>query len=222
GSMARLVPADTRLLGLAIENNRATANFNRLPTFGSDSLSDLGLRSVVLALTERTDVTAVQLQVNGKNIGAPRYRPNVNPDNPRQLDGQFATTSFLPLYFPVASTGQMARVIRLVPRTSTEGAATVEELIAGPGPYADVLGRPVPAATRVNSLVISDGAARLDLSQEFLQAGNRRQAVDSLALALTTFSSVRTVAISVDGTPLDSFWGADFRAPLARPALNRE
>jgi hypothetical protein len=43
------VPADTRLLSLRISGGLATADFNRLPTYGNESPSDLGLRSVVLA-----------------------------------------------------------------------------------------------------------------------------------------------------------------------------
>ena len=220
--LARLVPTDTRLLGLLIKNGQATANFNRLPTFGNEALTDLGLRSVVLALTERTDITTVQLQVNGVNSGAPRFRPNVNPDNPTQLDGNFATTSFLPLYFPLAKNGQMTRVIRLVPRTSAEGSATVNQLIAGPGPYSDVLTAPIPSATTLNTLAIKDGVAFLDLGSGFLQAGNRRQAVDSLLLSLSTFASIKQVTISVDGVPLDALWGAEYRGALSRPALNHE
>ncbi|HEY1012413.1 MAG TPA: GerMN domain-containing protein, partial [Herpetosiphonaceae bacterium] len=190
GALGRLVPADTRLLGLRIAGGLATANFNRLPTFGGNAATDPGLQAVVLALTEQTDVTQVQLQVNGANIGGPRYRPNVNADNPQRLDGQFSSTSFLPLYFPSAGTGQMVRVIRFVPRTKAEARATLEQLIAGPGQFAGALAQPIPPSTAINRLAISGGVAEVDLSAAFLASPDRAAAARSITLALTTFPSV--------------------------------
>jgi len=216
-----LLPSDTQLLGLRLNNGIATANFNRIPTFGNSSLEDLGLRSIVLALTEQPEVKQVQIQVQGQNLGGLRYRPNVNPDNPQGLNGQFNTTSFLPLYFQQSS-GRWVRVMRLVPSTKTEARATVNELIRGAGRYSHVVSSAIPSASQVRRLVIVDGVAQLDLSAEFSQTSNPQAAVDALVLALTSFSSVQQVQITVEGQSLSSIWGATFSNPFVRPQLNPE
>ncbi len=216
-----LLPSDTQLLGLRLNSGIATANFNRIPTFGNSGVEDLGLRSIVLALTEQPDVSQVQLQVQGQNLGGLRYRPNVNPDNPQGLNGQFNTTSFLPLYFQ-ASTGRWVRVMRLVPSTKTEARATVDELIRGAGRYSNVVSSAIPSTSQVRRLVIVDGVAQLDLSAEFTQTSNPRAAVDALVLALTSFSSVQQVLITIEGQPLSATWGEALSNPFTRPQLNPE
>ncbi|WP_124033442.1 GerMN domain-containing protein [Herpetosiphon llansteffanensis] len=216
-----LLPSDTQLLGLRLNNGIATANFNRIPTFGNSGVEDLGLRSIVLALTEQPDVSQVQLQVQGQNLGGLRYRPNVNPDNPQGLNGQFNTTSFLPLYFQ-ASTGRWVRVMRLVPSTKTEARATIDELIRGAGRYSNVVSSAIPSTSQVRRLVIVDGVAQLDLSAEFSQTSNPRAAVDALVLALTSFSSVQQVFITIEGQSLSAIWGESFSNPFTRPELNPE
>lgn len=221
GDLRNLLPSDTQLLGLRLNNGIATANFNRIPTFGNSSLEDLGLRSIVLALTEQPEITQVQIQVQGQNFGGLRYRPNVNPDNPQGLNGQFNTTSFLPLYFQQSS-GRWVRVMRLVPSTKTEARATVDELIRGAGRYSHVVSSAIPSTSQVRRLVIVDGVAQLDLSAEFSQTSNPRAAVDALVLALTSFGSVQQVQITVEGQALSSIWGVTFSNPFIRPQLNPE
>ena len=222
GELARLMPPNTRILGVSEQNGLLTVNFNQLPTYGDTSYTDAGLRSILLALTEDGQVVQVQLQVNGSNIGAPRYRPHVNGHNPQQLDGQFDTTSFLPLYFPLRGSSYYVRMMRLVPSTPALAQATVEQLLIGPAPYTDVLAQPFPVDTRVQRVAISNGLAEIDFNAAFLDTTQRTQAIEALTLALTSFASVDRVSVSVDGRNLAEYWGAAYRGPFKRPALNTE
>ncbi len=112
--------------------------------------------------------------------------------------------------------------MRLVPSTKTEARATVDELIRGAGRYSNLVNNAIPSSSQVRRLVVVDGVAQLDLSAEFSQTSNPHAAVDALVLALTSFSSVQQVLITVEGQPLSTLWGASFSNPFLRPQLNPE
>ncbi|NJK33120.1 MAG: GerMN domain-containing protein, partial [Deltaproteobacteria bacterium] len=59
-------------------------------------------------------------------------------------------TSFLSLYF--VSDESYVRITRLVPRTQGVARATVEQLLQGPGTYADVLAQPIGAGSALNTI----------------------------------------------------------------------
>ncbi|GIV97323.1 MAG: hypothetical protein KatS3mg057_1980 [Herpetosiphonaceae bacterium] len=217
GRLSRVIAEGTELLSLSISGNLATVNLSQHPG------STLAIQSIVLSITERTDVTQVQIQVNGSNITAqPLFRPNINKDNPQELSGDFATTEFLPLYFPLNDAPYYVRVTRLIPKTKSIARETVQGLIDGPGQYSNLLGHPIPAGTTIRSIVLRSGTLTVDFSAAFADAVDRQQTIDTLLLSLTTFASVDRVVIMVEGRGLGELWGSQYAGPLTRPALNPE
>lgn len=97
---------------------------------------------------------------------------------------------------------------RGVPTTPRIGAAAVEALLSGT--LSDAFGSAVPAEASLNSLVIDDGVATVDLSSEFEDGGGSllmRLRLGQLVYTLTEFPTVKRVLLEIDGSPVESFSG---------------
>lgn len=103
----------------------------------------------------------------------------------------------------------------LVPVTRAVEQATprhaLKLLIAGPTDDED-LSASVPKETRVNNVIIKNGLATVDFSQEireFFNGGSQLEAhlVDAIYLTLIQFNNINQVQILLDGQKTDSIGG---------------
>lgn len=97
---------------------------------------------------------------------------------------------------------------RSVPATPRIGAAAVEALLSGT--VSDVFGSAMPPEATLNSLVIDEGTATVDLSGEFESGGGSllmRLRLGQLVYTLTEFPTVKRVLLEIDGSPIDAFSG---------------
>ena len=97
---------------------------------------------------------------------------------------------------------------RGVPSTARIGTAAVEALLSGT--LSDAFGSAIPGDVTLNSLVISDGVATVDLSSEFEEGGgslSMRLRLGQLVYTLTEFPTVKRVALKIDGSPVEAFSG---------------
>ena len=211
--LQRLVSADSRLLGIRIDNGLATVNFDRDPSNGNDR----GLDSIVLTLTDLGTVARVQIQNNGANLGGARGRPVVNPSNPLNLAVDYRATEFLPLYFPSIDGAHDVRIIRMVPKTKQVGEATVRALLDGPPPeYASAVRRVIPTGTELRGIKLNDGVLLVDFTQPFADAPDINAAMRTVVESLTSIKTVRGVQFLVEGQAF-----ADGRI-FGKPAINQE
>jgi spore germination protein GerM len=211
--LQRLVSAEAELLGIQVNNNLATVNFDRDPSDGDD----WGLDSIVLTLTDLGTVTRVQIQINGANVGGARGRPVVNPSNPLNLAVDYSATEFLPLYFPSVDGAHDVRIISMVPKTKQVGEATVRALLAGPpAEYASALLRVIPADTELRGIKINNGVLIVDFTQPFADAPDLNAAMRTVIESLTTIKTVRGVQFLVEGQAF-----ADGKV-FGKPAINQE
>jgi len=226
--LRRLVPADVNILSMQREGDMIIANVDRQPG------GEQSLRAIALTLTEFPGVTRVQMLVNGVPVGiggnnAPIYRPVLNVDNPYGLPTTFESgTRFLPLYF-LGAQGNYIRITRLVPETLETARKTVEELLAGPGQYSDILSRPIPAGTQLRDIAKGENnSVIVDLSHHFASADNRDAALQTLVLSLTELRGsgstpiFRRVQVRVEGRALSEYWGNGYTGPFERILLNAE
>ena len=211
--LQRLVSADVELLGIQINTNLATVNFDRDPSDGDDHSLD----SIVLTLTDSGAVTRVQIQINGTNVGGVRGRPVVNPANPLNLAVDYRTTEFLPLYFPSVDGVHDVRIISMVPKTKQVGAATVQALLDGPpAEYAGAVWRVIPADTQLRGIKLNNGVLLVDFTQPFADAPDLNAAMRTVIESLTSIKSVRGVQFLVEGQAF-----ADGKV-FGKPAINQE
>jgi spore germination protein GerM len=195
--LQRLLAADTRLLGIAINGHLATINFDRDPTGGDDR----GFDSIAFTLTElSTNIVQIQFQINGRNIGGARGRPVLNPINPENLAVNTSTTEFLPLYFPSVDGAHDIRLIRMVPKTKQVGEATIRALLKGPpAEYAGAVLRVIPASTELRGIKINNGVLVVDFTQPFANAPDLDGAMRTVIESLTTIKTVSGVQFLVEG-----------------------
>lgn len=88
--LVRLIPSDVTVLSLQQQNSNVTVNLDQQID------NDLALRSIAHTLTALPGVNSVQFQVDGVDVGLqgndrPLLRPQLNPDNPEQLSGEFGS-----------------------------------------------------------------------------------------------------------------------------------
>lgn len=225
--LRRLVESDVQVLDVSRQDDTIIVNLSKSPG------ADLAFYSIALTLSEFSGVSYVQVQVNGTNIGpgehtGPIQRPILNVDNPQGLPTEYASgTRFLPLYF--LNGDRYARITRLVPRTNSVAKETVEQLLAGPGQYGDVLTSPIPAGTELLEISKDGSTAVVNLSETFTNASNRDAALNALVLSVTELRDIASgerifqdVVVQVAGHSLAEFWGESYGRSFPRPALNPE
>jgi germination protein M len=228
GDLRGVVPQSLQVLGMQLDGNVLTVNLSQHPG------DEQSIRAIALTLTEFHNVTHVQIEVQGTPIGlngtnTPIPRPVLNIDNPNGLPTDYQSgTRFLPLYF--LHQGRYVRITRLIPRTNQEARQTMEELLAGPGQYHDSLTSPIPIGTELRDIAKGEtGEIVVDLTRHFVNASNRRRAIEVIVLSLTELRNPATgqrlfnrVEIRVEGHPLAEFWGEEYLNPHERPLLNPE
>jgi Sporulation and spore germination/Kelch motif len=103
--------------------------------------------------------------------------------------------------------GRLVEALRTHSATRQVATAAVEALLAGPDRAERAAGihSEIPSGTRLNSIAISNGVARIDLSSDY-QAGASSRALQlrlaQVVYTLTQFPTVSSVRLSVDGEPV--------------------
>jgi spore germination protein GerM len=88
-------------------------------------------------------------------------------------------------------------------------------------PVDSSLYRLVPDSTKINSVIVEDGLAKVDLSKEFVEDRITSDTEDNLLIysvvnTLTEFEEVNSVSFFIDGEKLNTLGQLDVSAPLFR------
>jgi germination protein M len=135
-------------------------------------------------------------------------------------DGSGTTTSVTPttgrqemtvnVYF--ARDEKMSAAGRVIPKTQSVGAASMQALLEGPtgAEHAAGMTGAIPGGTTLLGLDIKNGVATVDLSKEYASGGGSLSMMMRLAqvvFTLTQFPSVQGVSFMLDGKPIDVLGG---------------
>jgi hypothetical protein len=111
-----------------------------------------------------------------------------------------------PLYFLSADSNALVADLRWYPR-KTFPTLAVQGLLSGPSTWLENgVGTAVPEGTSLNdSVTVKDDVAMVDLSSEALSATGEQRAllVAQLRRTLTSFSSIKSVKVTVEGSAMD-------------------
>lgn len=130
----------------------------------------------------------------------------------------------LTLYFGNKdATGVTPEVREVVKDKRTPEQVIIEELIKGP---ARGLSRTIPEGTKLRSVTVKNGTAKVDFSRE-VQANHwggtagEAMTIDSVVVSLTELNYINKVQFLVEGKKEEAIWGhADTTVPFSRnPAM---
>ena len=163
------------------------------------------------AATQPTVTVSASASGTTRPTASPSVSPSGSPTAP-------AATTTLRLYF--LRDGELGVAERLVPHTSMPATASLVALLAGPkgGESAAGLDSAIPAGTRLLSLTIANGSARVDLSSEFATGDGETMGrrVAEVVYTMTRFPTVRSVQFLVNGATVDSLGGVPLGGPQQR------
>ena len=157
-------------------------------------------------------VTAVLLSACGGSSDGASPEPTTasssasSTPSPSPSESSPAPLTTLSLYF--LRDGELGVAARTIPLTVTPANAAMDALLDGPN-QTEVeagLATDIPSGTRLRSLSITDGVAKVDLTAAFATPAARDTAarrVAEVVYTLTRFATVDRVVIKVDGEPLN-------------------
>lgn len=202
------LPTGVRLLGVQVEDGLCTVNFSGEFESRSSAIplnQRLALLSVVNTLTQLEHIDRVEFAVEGDlllhygllSIPEPLQR-NENAIGPvRTAVNEFDATLYL-------ANGADQLLLAIPTRIRQTSGVSQAELVLRTLLHFEArngLRSGIPAETRLNSMTIENGICTLDLSAEFLQAGDRLPtAVRCITASLCALDEITTVQITVDGT----------------------
>lgn len=220
------LPDGTRLLGVSVADGLCTVNFST--EFESNCAvaptnQRLALLSVVNTLTQLETINRVEFAVDGNlllrygllSIAEPLQRDEGAIGPVRTAMNEFDATLYL-----ANGTDQLLLAVPTRIR-QTSGASHAELVLRTLLNYEtrNSLRAGIPADTRLNSLTIENGICMLDLSGEFLEAGDRLPtAIRSITASLCALDEVTAVQITVDGAVPQGEYSGWFQ--LLRPSAN--
>lgn len=219
--LTRVLVADVKVNALTIKDGTAFVDVDRRPTNVGDVR---GFNAIALTLTQFDSIKKVKFLINGGEIpaepGVPTERPLMNVWNPDGLT--IADATVITLYFVSADGRHDVPLSKIIPKTSDVATAHIQGLIAGPGPYADVLKQPVPAGTQLRSVRLDGDLAVVDLNTAFADAPDRAGAMRTIVESLTSIPTIKRVQVLVDGASLATTWGNEFAGPFSKRIVNPE
>ncbi len=152
-----------------------------------------------------------------RSSGATASAKNGTEDMVEPFTGE--TTASFTVYFSDAGGLKLVGEVRAVPDTTSVPAALVRALIDGPtAPNQPTL----PAGTKLLGVVVENGTAAVDLSQEFVDnhpggSSAERFSVYSIVNTLTELPEIDRVAILVNGNSIETIGGhLDMSGPFVR------
>ncbi len=231
GGLLRTIPAGMTLNAVAVSGSTLEVDFGQ--TFEELGAGPVEAMGVVWALTEFSNIDAVQFMKNGVPVGLPGSgnadpvgRPAyINLEDPYYVNPADATN--LMLFFATPDGQYLVPIVRRVPRTLAVATTAISETIRGPSAVHPNLMRTLPAGTRILNISREGNTIVVNFSGEFLGASDRDLAVQSLLFAMVNLtadynSGVTAVRISVDGQSLGEHWGGSYGGDLRPGALNPE
>lgn len=149
-----------------------------------------------------TATTQLPTEGRGSSEKSPGSTTEVGPPTPSPI--------VLSVYYP--RDDKLSVVVRQVPYTERVATTAVSELLKGPSTTDSASGfhTEIPAGTNLRSVSIRNRIATVDLTGEFDDGGGSRSMFMRLAqlvFTVTQFDSVDSVALRLDGRPVEAFSG---------------
>lgn len=203
-----------KLMKVTVEQNKLTLDFNKdFEVFSGVMHEAAVVASVVNTMVQFPEINSVRITVEGADLIAPSGNPygyltevDFNPNETGLIGNKEVT-----LYF---ADDQALNVVAEKRNINIEENATkerliqviVEELIKGPKD--PELGACIPAAAKVNSVVINGDRVTIDFSDEMVTqhsggAAGEDMTLTSLANTVTEIEGIREVVLTVNGRPLN-------------------
>jgi spore germination protein GerM len=194
------MPEGTELIELRVANGVAFADFSEeLLDFGGGALNQRTIGGMIdITLKQFTTIQSVNITVEGQPADLPT------------CEGPSAEMITLFLYYPrvIEATFLLEEVQRGIEPPPDVAAAALELLIEGPleQEIQDLgISDPIPEGTELLSVVIVDGVATADFSEELLDFGGGSLNVQTITAmieaTLMQFPEVDEVVILVEGEP---------------------
>lgn len=156
------------------------------------------------------------------NSASKTKKQTLSADKEEDLKKQNISTSKtmdVVLYFSDDQAQKLIKETRSVPETDAVARITVEELMKGPeeGGVATI-----PTGTKLLGIVVEDGLAKVDFSEEFIDnhpggSAGEEMTVYSIVDTLTEISNIKRVKFLVEGVAIDTITGhMDVGQPIER------
>ncbi|NLM51843.1 MAG: GerMN domain-containing protein [Firmicutes bacterium] len=208
--MAPLLPAGTKILGLALRDGRARVDFSEEFLSFPPEREKLLIAGITYTLTEFPTIDEVEILVGGAEPQFPagtRAEPfsralGLNLEIAEAVT-DFAETDRVTLYFLYAAGENVyyLPVTRVVPKTDDLVHKTVEELLSGPAPGKKLF-TAVPDGLTLQSIQQEGAKVILHLTGDFFPAGGQLAADrfwQQVALTLTEIAGIEEVSLLING-----------------------
>ncbi len=208
------LPAGTEIVGLTIRDGLARIDFSEEFLEVKEGQERTLLDAVVFTLTEFGTVEQVEIQVGGKLLdefpkGVAIEQPldrerGINLEVSEDVENLRDTSKVL-VYFCGRGEEALTYIVpvtRVIPETSNEIEAALEELLKGPKPGSELFSD-IDSRVEINSLQLEEGLATIDFSEEFLVyhggATAEENILRQIVLTLSQFPEINRVSILIDG-----------------------
>lgn len=223
-NLTRSVPAEATVLGIDVNDGRATVNFNEKFSFNQEIDRIFACTAVVSTLTALSGIESVRFMVNseplktldGKEV-ATLSRDDI------VYDSQLVVADFryVKLYFANKNSDLLISEGRTVTINSKESLeyVLVNELIKGP--KGDYMYPTIPEGTKVLSVETKEGICFVNLSQDFKSkhsggSAGETMTIYSIVNTLTELDTVDKVQFLIEGQKMDVFIHCIFNEPFVR------
>ena len=206
-----LLPANTRILGMSINDGLAKVDFSKEAMECMDAVAESNMvNGVVLTLTEFPTIDKVQFMFEGKiidslkfgtKVGEPIEPADINPELGSDSDGSGAKVT---VFFHTTSPSQydyLVPVTRFTSASEYSLETAIEELLKGPKSDSN-LHMDIPVGTKLLGVQIDDGIAYINLSKEFAaleDSPNESLVLKSIYMTAKQHPEANHVKIMVDG-----------------------
>jgi len=167
-----------------------------------------------------TDKDNAKLKSGSANARAKKSALEKGQETSKQGDAKVGEVIDLTLYFVSEQGDNLIESVVTVEKTESVAKAAIEGLISGPTTANSY--RSVPVGTRLISISIDQGVAKVDFSREFIDgngggSAEEMMSVYSIVNTLTEFSTIDAVIFLVEGKRIDTISGhIDISEPVER------
>jgi germination protein M len=211
-TLRSLIPANTQILGISMEDGLCTVDLSQdfvSSRFYTQTEQLLTLNGIVNTLCSISGIKKVEFYVEGAPLvryGSLSITGAMLPDE-RSLGpvrtglGETAATVYLA---HGQQTGLFPVPVRLQQTAGLSQAALMLRLLLE-DPGLNGLQTRIPAETQLNGIRMEDGVCHVDLDGAFLDTDDPTWAVRVITASLCTLEGIRAVQITVDGTQPQGF-----------------
>lgn len=224
-----ILPKETKVLGLDIQNGTATVDFSKEFLKVQPELEEKVLSAVTWTLTGFPTVEKVNIRVNGQPLEVMPHHKTVAQGLTRQrginveiAEGVNINQSIpVTLYFMGQADDNQTYyvpVTRMINRTENVAEASINELIKGPKQQSNLVS-PLDSSLKVNKIQQTDQMVIADFNEQLLQYGNQHQAsknaIETISLSLMENTASQKVSITVNGKKIQT----EVPQPITRPQI---